>query len=56
MNNLNITLIGSVADSQVPWRGAGVGVIIGVIIVVADFVYTNKPTLTVSLLKTTVPR
>lgn len=38
------------ADSQVPWLGAGIGLIAGVIIVLADFLYTNKPTLSVSLL------
>lgn len=36
-----------VADQQIPWLGAGVGIILGVIVVIADYVFTNKPTLTV---------
>lgn len=35
------------ADQQIPWLGAGVGIIFGVIVVIADYVFTNKPTLTV---------
>ncbi|KAL2717817.1 hsp70-Hsp90 organizing protein 3-like isoform X1 [Vespula squamosa] len=35
------------ADQQIPWLGAGVGIILGVIVVIADYVFTNKPTLTV---------
>ena len=34
------------ADQQIPWLGAGVGIILGVIVVIADYVFTNKPTLT----------
>ncbi|XP_011305971.1 small glutamine-rich tetratricopeptide repeat-containing protein 2 [Fopius arisanus] len=34
------------ADQQIPWLGAGVGIIFGVIVVIADYVFTNKPTLT----------
>uniref|UniRef100_A0A1Y1LN77 Uncharacterized protein n=1 Tax=Photinus pyralis TaxID=7054 RepID=A0A1Y1LN77_PHOPY len=34
------------ADSQIPWVGAGVGIVLGVIIVIADYMCTNKPTLT----------
>ncbi|XP_033226402.1 hsp70-Hsp90 organizing protein 3-like isoform X2 [Belonocnema kinseyi] len=33
------------ADQQIPWLGAGVGIILGVIVVIADYVFTNKPTL-----------
>lgn len=36
-----------VADQQIPWLGAGVGIILGVIVVIADYVFTSKPTLTV---------
>lgn len=36
-----------VADQQIPWLGAGVGIILGVIVVIADYVFTNKPTFTV---------
>jgi hypothetical protein len=36
------------ADDQIPWLGAGVGIIMGVIIVVADHILTHKPTLVVS--------
>lgn len=36
------------ADQQIPWLGAGVGIILGVILVIADYVFTNKPTLTVN--------
>lgn len=38
----------SPADSQIPWLGAGIGIIIGVIIVISDQIATKKPTLTVS--------
>lgn len=38
------------ADQQIPWLGAGVGIILGVIVVIADYVFTNKPTLTHPLL------
>ncbi|XP_015124748.1 serine/threonine-protein phosphatase 5 [Diachasma alloeum] len=34
------------ADQQIPWLGAGIGIILGVIVVIADYVFTNKPTLT----------
>lgn len=37
------------ADQQIPWLGAGVGIILGVIVVIADYVFTNKPTLTVMI-------
>ncbi|XP_067005371.1 stress-induced-phosphoprotein 1 [Anabrus simplex] len=33
------------ADDQIPWLGAGVGIIMGVIIVIADHILTHKPTL-----------
>ncbi|KAF4529319.1 hypothetical protein B566_EDAN011413, partial [Ephemera danica] len=33
------------ADDQIPWLGAGIGIIIGVLIVIADQVLTNKPSL-----------
>ena len=36
------------ADDQIPWLGAGVGIIMGVIIVMADHILTYKPTLVVS--------
>ncbi|KAK0088868.1 hypothetical protein PV325_010465 [Microctonus aethiopoides] len=38
------------ADQQIPWLGAGIGIIFGVIVVIADYVFTNKPTLTHPLL------
>ncbi|KAG7203568.1 hypothetical protein KM043_013612 [Ampulex compressa] len=38
------------ADQQIPWLGAGVGIILGVIVVIADYVFTSKPTLTHPLL------
>ncbi|GLV31626.1 Stress induced phosphoprotein 1 [Carabus blaptoides fortunei] len=38
------------ADDQIPWLGAGIGIVLGVIIVIADFICTNKPTLTHPLL------
>lgn len=38
------------ADQQIPWLGAGVGIILGVMVVIADYVFTNKPTLTHPLL------
>jgi hypothetical protein len=38
------------ADDQIPWVGAGVGIIMGVIIVIADHILTYKPTLVVSAL------
>ncbi|XP_043276851.1 protein TOM71-like [Venturia canescens] len=38
------------ADQQIPWLGAGIGIILGVIVVIADYVFTNKPTLTHPLL------
>ncbi|XP_011638438.1 uncharacterized protein LOC105428067 [Pogonomyrmex barbatus] len=38
------------ADQQIPWLGAGVGIILGVTVVIADYVFTNKPTLTHPLL------
>lgn len=37
-----------IADQQIPWLGAGIGIILGVIVVIADYLFTNKPTLTVS--------
>jgi hypothetical protein len=37
------------ADDQIPWLGAGVGIIMGVIIVIADQILTYKPTLVVSV-------
>lgn len=38
------------ADQEIPWLGAGIGIILGVIVVIADYVFTNKPTLTHPLL------
>nr|XP_018906525.1 PREDICTED: hsp70-Hsp90 organizing protein 3-like [Bemisia tabaci] len=38
------------ADSQIPWLGAGIGIIIGVIIVISDQIATKKPTVTHPLL------
>ncbi|VEN50900.1 unnamed protein product [Callosobruchus maculatus] len=32
------------ADETVPWLGAGIGIIVGAIIVIADCVFTYKPT------------
>ncbi|KAF5308395.1 hypothetical protein FQR65_LT06216 [Abscondita terminalis] len=34
------------ADAQIPWVGSGIGIVIGVIIVIADYICTSKPTLT----------
>lgn len=34
------------ADDQIPWLGAGVGIITGVLIVLADRILTHSPTLT----------
>ncbi|GLG95870.1 hypothetical protein R5R35_007893 [Gryllus longicercus] len=34
------------ADDQIPWLGAGVGIITGVLIVLADRILTRSPTLT----------
>lgn len=33
------------AEKQIPWIGAGVGIIIGVVIVLADYVIADKPVL-----------
>uniref|UniRef100_A0A023F8N7 Putative molecular co-chaperone sti1 n=1 Tax=Triatoma infestans TaxID=30076 RepID=A0A023F8N7_TRIIF len=38
------------ANEQVPWLGAGIGIIIGVIIVIADQIFTAKPSVTHPLL------
>lgn len=38
------------ADKQIPWVGAGIGIIIGVLIVLADYLIVNKPVLVVNLL------
>lgn len=35
-------------ESRLPWVGAGIGIILGVIIVISDSVLTKAPTLTVS--------
>lgn len=54
MNFLNGTLIRDLfvtADQTIPWVGAGIGIIIGVSIVIADCLLTYKPT--VSYLKNT---
>jgi tetratricopeptide (TPR) repeat protein len=32
------------ADEVIPWLGAGIGIIVGVIIVIADCIFTHKPT------------
>ncbi|KAJ8921464.1 hypothetical protein NQ315_003082 [Exocentrus adspersus] len=32
------------ADETVPWLGAGIGIVVGVVIVIADCVFTFKPT------------
>lgn len=32
------------ADQTIPWVGAGIGIIIGVSIVIADCLFTYKPT------------
>lgn len=37
------------ADDQVPWIGAAVGIFIGVSLVIADQILTNKPTLGVCI-------
>lgn len=36
------------ADEQYPWVGAGIGLVIGVIIVIAELLLTPNPTLNVS--------
>lgn len=46
-NRINLIKFYFTADQQIPWLGAGVGIILGVIVVIADYVFTNKPTLTV---------
>ncbi|KAK2583443.1 hypothetical protein KPH14_009417 [Odynerus spinipes] len=38
------------ADQQIPWLGAGVGIVLGVLVVIADYVFTSEPTLTHPLL------
>lgn len=35
------------ADKQIPWLGAGVGIILGVLIVLADYLVAEKPVLVV---------
>lgn len=35
------------ADKQIPWLGAGIGIIFGVLIVLADFLLADKPVLVV---------
>lgn len=35
------------ADRQIPWLGAGIGIIVGVIIVLADYLIVDKPVLVV---------
>lgn len=35
------------ADDQIPWLGAGIGIILGVTIVIADQLLTTQPSLTV---------
>lgn len=37
------------ADLQIPWVGAGIGIIIGVILVIADYTIPEKPSLKVSV-------
>ncbi|XP_060526118.1 uncharacterized protein LOC132701882 [Cylas formicarius] len=32
------------ADAKIPWLGAGIGIVIGVVIVIADCLFTLKPT------------
>ncbi|KAJ8960545.1 hypothetical protein NQ318_013833 [Aromia moschata] len=32
------------ADQTLPWLGAGIGIVVGVVIVLADCVFTHKPT------------
>lgn len=32
------------AEEQIPWLGAGIGIILGAIIVIADFLFTSNPT------------
>ncbi|KAL0105260.1 hypothetical protein PUN28_016722 [Cardiocondyla obscurior] len=38
------------ADQQIPWLGAGIGIILGVTVVICDCVFASKPTLTHPLL------
>lgn len=35
------------ADEQIPWLGAGIGIILGAVIVIADFLFTKNPTVSV---------
>ncbi|KAI9556909.1 Hsp70/Hsp90 organizing protein-like protein [Daphnia sinensis] len=39
------------ADRQIPWLGAGIGIIVGVIIVLADYLIVDKPVLVHPILK-----
>lgn len=32
------------ADEQIPWLGAGIGIVLGAIVVISDFLLTSKPT------------
>lgn len=34
-------------ESRFPWAGAGVGIIVGVIIVISDYLFTKTPSLSV---------
>ena len=38
------------ADKQIPWVGAGIGIIVGVSIVLADYLIVDKPVLVVSII------
>ncbi|KAJ8948933.1 hypothetical protein NQ314_008311 [Rhamnusium bicolor] len=44
------------ADETVPWLGAGIGIVVGVIIVIADCLFTFKPTLKIPQLKLNLVR
>lgn len=35
------------AEKQIPWVGAGIGIIVGVVIVLADYLIVDKPVLVV---------
>lgn len=38
-------------DEQIPWFGAGIGIIMGVLLVIGDNLLTAQPSVTVSKIK-----
>ncbi|KAF5270975.1 hypothetical protein FQA39_LY08278 [Lamprigera yunnana] len=43
------------ADAQIPWVGAGIGIVLGVVIAIGDYVFTTKPVLTHPILMALLP-